>query len=237
MTTHSRRGVARQGTGNRHLWLALTVILAGALAATPQGTDAQQTASLTGLDRRVSHALRERIGLVADSAVAAGLPVGPLIDKTLEGASKHADDQRILVAVHAMLVDLRVARRALGASASEEELTAGVAALRAGVSPAALTGLRRSLPRRMLTVPLSVLAALVTDGAPTALATTAVINNASRAGDSDLLEFGRTVAHALAGGVPAQTALTTPSLPAGTETGLQNTGRPPSQAPAKPPKP
>lgn len=217
--------------------LSLALFAAWALAVVPRDTRAQQTVSLSQLDSRVPQALRQRVGIIADSAVAAGLPVGPLVDKTLEGVSKHADESRIVAAVHTMLVDLRIARRALGASASEDELTAGVAALRAGVPPSALTGLRRSLPRRTITVPLSVLAALVTDGAPPALATTAVVDNAARGDDRHLLDFGRTVARSLAGGVPAQTALATFVTPAGIETGVQALSKPPTGAPPKPPKP
>lgn len=231
MTTRSCYGAPLRTISFSRLRLVLAVIAVAASAGAARSVRAQQTAPLRQLDNRVSPALRQRVAFIADSATAAGLPVGPLIDKALEGASKHADESRIVAAVHAMFVDLRVAHRALGASASEDELTAAVAALRAGVPASALTGLRRSLPRRTLTVPLSVLAALVIDGAPPTLATTAVVDNAVRGDDRHLLDFGRTVARSLAGGVPAPVAFTTHATTTATETATHPLSKPPPSKP------
>lgn len=225
-------GVPPSLARHSRLCLAPVLITAAALAANvadPRDVRAQQGTSVSQLDGRVSTFLKQRVESITDSAAAEGLPTGPLIDKALEGASKHADESRIISAVRLMIMDLRRARHALGASASEDELTAGVAALRAGMAPSALAKLRRLLPRRTLTVPLSVLAALVIDGAPPALATDAVVDNAMRGDDRHLLDFGRAVARSLAGGVPAQIAFSTRTAPTGKDPG--------AHAPAKPPKP
>ncbi len=173
---------------------------------------------------------------LADSASAAGLPVGPLVDKALEGASKHADDNRIVAAVRAVMTDLGLARRSLGASASVGELTAGVAVLRAGVSPSTLAAIRRSLPRRPLTVPLSVLGSLVVQGAPVASATSTVVDYAMRNDDERLLVFGGDVARSIARGVPPEVAITQPAKGATTSSLAHPAPLQPSQPRINPPR-
>ena len=183
----------------------LTIVLlvvGGARAAT-----AQATGALRPLDGRASASLKAQVAVVADSVARVGLPVAPLVDKTLEGISKGADDNRIMIAVRGVANDLGVARRALGPS-SDSELAAAVAALRAGSTPAGLTQLRRELPGRPLVVPLSVLASLIVDGAPAPSAIVAVVANARQRNDSDLLAYGRAVSHDIAGGVAPLTAIT-----------------------------
>lgn len=233
--THGVRRICRIRHALRmvHLLGACAV----AVCATPRRAPAQQIAArqavaLQQLDDRVSPALRAQIITLADSASAAGLPVGPLVDKALEGASKHADDTRIVAAVHSVLTDLGIAHRSLGAAASEGELTAAVAVLRAGVSPSALAAIRRSLPHRPLTVPLSILGALVVQGAPVASATSTIVDYATRNDDERLLAFGRDVALSIARGVPPEAALVQPggvmtTSAGGYPTSLQPTPTPP----------
>jgi hypothetical protein len=100
---------------------------------------------------------------VADSASHGGLPTEPLVQKALEGESKGADSASIVRAVEALLERLRVARRALG-GATEPELVAAAAALRAGADPATLGALRALRPGQPLVVPLSVLADIISAG-------------------------------------------------------------------------
>jgi hypothetical protein len=161
---------------------------------------AQATTQLGQLDGRASASLKAQVVAIADSMTQAGLPVAPLVDKTLEGISKGAADQRIMVAVRGVANDLGVARRALGPS-SDAELTAAVAALRGGSSPAGLTQLRRELPGRTLVVPLSVLASLLVDGAPSTSAIVAVVTTAKQSNDMGLLAYGRDVSRNIASGV------------------------------------
>jgi len=182
---------------------AVAIVVGGASVANAQGIGA-----LRQLDGRASASLKAQVTAVADSVARAGLPVAPLVDKTLEGISKGADDNRIMVAVRGVANDLGVARRALGPS-SDNELSAAVAALRAGSTPAGLTRLRKELPGRQLVVPLSVLASLIVDGAPAPSAIVAVVANARQNDDTGLLAYGRSVSHDIAGGVAPLTAITT----------------------------
>jgi hypothetical protein len=167
---------------------------------------AQQLHPASMLDGRVSAALRTQVMQVVDSTVAKGLPGAPLIDKTLEGVSKGADNRRILAAVRAVAAALGTARQALGTTSSDE-LTAAAAALRGGVPPTALSDMRHALPGRSLVVPLSVLGALVAQGTPPAPATAAVVAYAKRNDDPHVLDFGRDVAREIAAGLAPQAAV------------------------------
>ena len=215
--------------------LALALSVGAALA--PRAAHAQQRPTLATLDGRVSPALRTRLTILTDSASNVGLPVTPLLDKALEGASKQADDARIFNAVRGVLVDLRIARTALGATASDDELTAGVAALRAGVTSATLVAIGRALPTRALSVPLSVLGALVAEGVPSESATATVLDYARRTNDAMLLAFGREVARAVAGGVPPRTAFANVLATGVQLTSAEAHGAPPPPPGPRPPRP
>lgn len=203
---------------------------------TPRVASGQQRPTLATLNGRVSTQLRTRLAILTDSASNAGLPVAPLVDKALEGASKQANEARILDAVHTVLVDLRAARTALGARASDDELTAGVAALRAGVAPATLVAIGRALPARSLSVPLSVLGALVAEGVPAESATATVLDYARRSNDAMLLALGRDVARAVGGGVPPRTAFANVVAIGAQLTSTAAHGAPPPPRP-RPPRP
>jgi hypothetical protein len=124
----------------------------------------------------------------ADSAIAQGLPAEPVVLKALEGASKGADSALILSAVRSLVHRLAEARRALGPDASDAELVAGAAALRAGAAPDRLADLKALRPREQLTVPLSVLADLLTAGVAGDRAWASVRDMATRgAADADYL--------------------------------------------------
>src|SRR5213083_1895965 len=144
---------------------------------------------------------RTAVSAVVDSARDAGLPVEPLIQRALEGATKGAPGARIVAAVRRLTVDLGAARLALGTNASAAELEAGVAALRAGATPEILAHLR-DLRRPPLTMALSVLADLVASGVPADSAAAAVLALAPKARDADLVEFRRAVERDSALGAP-----------------------------------
>ena len=91
---------------------------------------------------RLAPDTRARVVAIVDSARAVGLPNEPLIHRALEGAMKNAAGERIVAAVRRLAGDLGTARDALGSKATPAELEAGVAALRAGATPATLTRLR-----------------------------------------------------------------------------------------------
>ncbi len=144
---------------------------------------------------------RSAVVALMDSARGDGLPVEPLIQRALEGATKSAPGARIVAAVRRLTLDLGTARTALGTDASSPELEAGVAALRAGATPQVLTQLR-TVRRPPLTMALSVLADLVASGVPADSAAAAVLTLAPKARDADLVEFRRAVEHDIALGAP-----------------------------------
>lgn len=123
---------------------------------------------LAAQDARLAVRLRPELRVVVerlvDSARAAGLPAEPLVRKALEGESKGADSSRIVAAVRGLARLLGDARQSIGPGASEADLVAGAAALRAGAAPDRLTALAALRPHESLTVPLSVLADLLTAG-------------------------------------------------------------------------
>jgi hypothetical protein len=101
---------------------------------------------------------------VLDSARTAGLPTEPLIDKALEGSAKHASGDRIVTVVRDLSARLADTRTALGGYGTTDELSAGTAALRAGIAPATLADLRRLRHNEQVTIPLAVAAELVARG-------------------------------------------------------------------------
>ena len=175
-------------------------LIAAILVAAPAA--AQQVDPRLG---RLDAATRPTVAALLDSARTALLPTEPLVQRALEGATKHASGEVIVAAVRRLAADLGRARDALGSTASPAELTAGAAALRAGASPTILAELRHAR-REPLTVPLAVLADLVASGVPVDSAATAVLGLAARARDADLVEFRRAVERDIALGAPPAAA-------------------------------
>jgi len=157
------------------------------------------------LDARLDPSLREALTPVFDSARASGLPTDPLIDKALEGVSKHADQSRIVSVVRALAADLGSAQTALGNGASTAELVAGASALKAGVQPTALAEIGHAIRGdrgRSLVVPLAVLSELVARGVPADTAASTVLALAKRgAADGELVAFRQGVERDVAAGV------------------------------------
>jgi hypothetical protein len=85
-----------------------------------------------------SPSLRERVERIADSAKAQRLPTEPLYSKAAEGVLKGADESRIVQAVSGLARDLRDARSALGASATDAELVAGASVIHSGMDVSTL---------------------------------------------------------------------------------------------------
>jgi hypothetical protein len=175
-------------------------LLAAILVARPAA--AQQTDPRL---ERVDAATRPAVLALLDSARSALLPTEPLVQRALEGATKRASGELIVAAVRRLAAELEQARDALGSTASPAELSAGAAALRAGASPTILADLRRTR-REPLTVPLAVLADLVSSGVPVDSAAAAVLALAKRARDADLVEFRRAVERDIALGAPPAAA-------------------------------
>jgi hypothetical protein len=158
------------------------------------------------LDDRITSPLREAVEAILDSAAQAGLPTGPLADKALEGVSKGAEPSKIVAAVRSLRGHLQTAKAVLG-PASDAELEAGAAALRAGVPATTLASVRQALPKRSLVIPLAVLSSMVRKGVPTGDATNAVVAYAKTEDDKVLLALSSAVDRNLAAGLAARTAL------------------------------
>jgi len=160
------------------------------------------------LDSRLDAPTRDAVVRIIDSSRTAGIPGEPLVQKALEGASKHADDARILTAVRMLARELGDARAALSTSSSDAEVIAGASALHAGIAPAALTRMRASRSQGSLTVALAVLADLVARGVPGDTATS-VISALTVAGapDAELLRFRQGVERDIARGATPSAAL------------------------------
>jgi hypothetical protein len=181
--------------------------------------------------QRLDPETRARVVAIVDSARGAGLPTEPIVQRALEGSMKHAAGDRIVAAVRRLAVDLGTARDALGSKATTPELEAGVAALRAGATPATLTRLR-DLRKPPVTMALAVLADLVASGVPADSATAALLVLAPTVRDADLEEFRRAVERDIALGAPPASATTVRALGAASANELNATGR--SAQPGKP---
>lgn len=180
--------------------------IAGVLALAPTPAAAQDPRLAGRLDPTTA-AIVVRI---ADSARAAGLPAEPLIDKALEGASKHASSQRIVDVVRGLAQRLETAREALGAPTATADLVAAAGALYQGVPPAELRRLRAARPGQSLALPLVVLADLIERGVPVRTATSVVMDVArTGAEDAAFAALRRDVEQDIAAGAPPAVAAAT----------------------------
>jgi hypothetical protein len=149
------------------LSVAFLVCVSGAGAQ----SDSDPIHGAAGLDAKTGAAV-ERI---VNAAAAEGLPPGPLRAKALEGASKQAPADRIILVVDQYRMAMAAARAALGGhESSEAELMAAATAIRAGIVADAITTMRSARGGHSITVPLVVLADLVGRGVPPDSATIAM---------------------------------------------------------------
>ena len=172
-----------------------------ALGAPLRAQDLDPLARLDSSSRRIVAAL-------VDSARAEGLPTKQLVSKAQEGVSKHADAEHILSAVRVVFRSLREARTTLGGKANPEDLDAAAAALQAGILPSAITDLQTARRGKPMTVPLVVLADLVTRGVPREVASSAILQlSMGGAGDGDLLDLSHGVQQDILSGAAPGDAL------------------------------
>ena len=204
---------------------ALAALLLAAVPLAGGELAAQQPAAAARLESRLDPATFAAVERVLDSARIAGLPADPLVDRALEGASKRAPGQLIVSAVRSLLADLGRARASLGAASRTDELTAGTEALRAGVKPDDLRRFRRERPSERLTVPLGVLADIVSSGVPVDVATKTVLD-LTRAGAADelLVAFRRDVERDIGVGAPPATAATLRAISANVSLSTDGSG-------------
>ena len=181
---------------------AIGVLLVVMLALAPHTASSQEPRLGVLLEPH-----RAQVEAILDSARAAELPVEPLVDRALEGASKGADGERIVAAVRRLHADLGLARDAMGELSSAAEIVAGASALRAGVSPGDLTRLRELRGDQSLTVVAAVLADLVAVGVPADTAVVAVLALAAVVDDAQYIAFRQSVARDIALGASPVAAL------------------------------
>ena len=143
-----------------------------------------------------------------DSARTRGLPVEPLVDKALEGATKRAAGPRIQAAVEMLMRRLETARDALAPNPGPRDIAAGADALAYGAPREALVAMRAIRPNESIAVPLGVLTQLVASGVPVARATRVVADLLRRgARDEQLIALNNDVRNFVAAGVSPQAAL------------------------------
>src|SRR5689334_6833896 len=146
----------------------VNLALCGAIVA-PMRLAAQDASSR--LAGRLDGETQAVVLRTVDSAKTYGLPVEPLVDKALEGATKRAGGPRIQAAVTSLLHRLEVARDALAPSPGPRDIAAGADALAFGATREALATMRAIRPNASIAVPLGVLTQLVASGVPVVRAT------------------------------------------------------------------
>jgi hypothetical protein len=151
----------------------ILLMLAASFSAKAQSASAGATAQW-------SPALRDRIDRIADSAKAQRLPTEALYSKAAEGVLKGADESRIVQAVSGLAHDLRDARSALGASATDAELVAAASVIHSGMDVPTLRkffSTREARPRaETFVMPLVVLSDLLARRVTQDVATSSLSN-------------------------------------------------------------
>ena len=211
--------------------LVLPALVSAFVIARPAAAQSDQR-----LDR-LAPQTRALVAPVMDSARAQGLPVEPLLERALEGTSKHASPQLIAQVVGRLAGDLAHAREALGPNATPEALAAGADALHAGASTALLRRISQSLDGQRMAVPLAVLADLTARGVPADTAATLTLARARSTSDADLLALERDVERDIALGAAPLAATAdrfNTNNPAASGYNTTGTGQP---SPPKPHKP
>jgi hypothetical protein len=155
----------------RHAFtLAASLGIAAVAGAQEPPREAQLARLAQALDAETYRAVVE----VVDGARARALPVGPLVDRALEGAMKRVPPARIRTAVTALAQRLDVARTMLAPAPTEADIAAGAGALGVGVPGATLRAIRAIQPNEPVAVPLGVLTELVARRVPVDRAATLV---------------------------------------------------------------
>ena len=176
-----------------------------AIVALSKRLVAQDTTRLGG---RLDSATQAVVMRSVDSARTRGLPVEPLVDKALEGATKRAAGPRIQAAVSALLRRLELARDALAPNPGPRDIAAGADALAYGATREALATMRAIRPNESVAVPLGVLTQLVASGVSVSRATRAVAELLRRgARDEQLIALNEDVRSYVAAGASPEAAL------------------------------
>lgn len=183
----------------RASFVAVTI---GVCIVVPSRLHAQDTASVAAIDALGDDATRAALQSIFRETAAKGLPTAPLVTKVREGIAKRAEPARIRSATALLAQRLELAAQALAPRRWTDELSAGADALQVGVEAATLRDMRRVWPEKSLTVPLGVLAELVSSGVPRVTATRRVRELLVRgASTTQLASLGSTVRADIAAGL------------------------------------
>lgn len=167
-----------------------------------------QDARTARLDGKLDVETQAVVLRTLDSARTHGLPMEPLVDKALEGATKRAAGPRIQAAVSSLLGRLEAARDALAPNPSPRDITAGADALAYGATSEALKAMRAIRPNESVAVPLGVLTQLVASGVSVGRATRVVADLIRRgARDEQLIALNDDVRSYVAAGASPEVAL------------------------------
>ena len=167
-----------------------------------------QDARTARLDGKLDVETQAVVLRTLDSARTRGLPMEPLVDKALEGATKKAAGPRIQAAVSSLLGRLEAARDALLPNPTPRDITAGADALAFGATREALKAMRAIRPNESVAVPLGVLTQLVASGVPVGRATRVVADLMRRgAKDEQLIALNDDVRSYVAAGASPEVAL------------------------------
>jgi len=187
--------------------MTMRIVVAIALVGLPLRLVAQdaRNARLNGkLDVETQTAVMHTL----DTAATRGLPIEPLVEKALEGATKHAAGPRIQAAVSMLMQRLQIARDALAPNPGPRDIAAGADALAYGATREALAAMRAIRPNESVAVPLGVLTQLVASGVPVVRATRVVADLLRRgARDEQLIALNNDVRSFIASGASPQAAL------------------------------
>ena len=185
----------------------MRALIVFAVVALPATLVAQETRSAS-LEGKLDGETQAAVLRTLDSARTRGLPLEPLVDKALEGATKRAAGARIEAAVSMLMRRLEAARDALAPNPGPRDIAAGADALAYGATREALVTMRAIRPNESLAVPLGVLTQLVASGVPVARATRVVADLLRRgARDEQLIALNNDVRTFVAAGASPQAAL------------------------------
>jgi hypothetical protein len=187
--------------------MSVRVVSVLAMLGLPVALSAQD-ARAARLDGKLDGETQAVVLRTLDSARTRGLPMEPLVDKALEGATKRAAGPRIQAAVSTLLVRLEAARDALAPNPTPRDITAGADALAYGATREALKAMRAIRPNESVAVPLGVLTQLVASGVPVGRATRVVADLLRRgARDEQLIALNDDVRSYVAAGASPEVAL------------------------------
>jgi len=182
----------------------MRALIVFAVVALPATLVAQETRSAR-LEGKLDGETQAAVLRTLDSARTRGLPLEPLVDKALEGATKRAAGARIEAAVSMLMRRLEAARDALAPNPGPRDIAAGADALAYGATREALVTMRAIRPNESLAVPLGVLTQLVASGVPVARATRVVADLLRRgARDEQLIALNNDVRTFVAAGASPQ---------------------------------